>query len=295
MMKRALPEALQTFTYPFDFRIFIDRNEGDWKMPFEWHEPLEIFYVLSGKGTYFIENKIYSFEKNDLFVIGNHELHKSQLFEGDSFEALVMMFHPNMASVMQMDDGLNPLALFSERPADFSHQLRPDPLLRAKLELCFEQMMGEYKRQESYSLRSIAGLLQWLLVELQRAYAKQQPLQLVDAYAGMRMKKIVSQVFGYINKHYREDLNLSQVASALSVSPSYLSREFKQHTGFSLVEFIAMKRIRDAKELLQNSEMQVTAIGTHVGYNNITHFHWTFKKMVGISPGQYRKLSKQAR
>ena len=178
-MKRALPEALQTFTHPFDFRIFIDRNEGDWKMPFEWHEPLEIFYVLSGTGTFVIENKIYTFAKNDLFVIGNHELHKSQLFEGDSFEALVLMFHPSLASVMQVDDEMNPLALFTERTADFSHQLRPDPLLRAKLELCFEQMMGEYTRKEGYSLRSIAGLLQWLLVELQRAYAEQQPLQSV--------------------------------------------------------------------------------------------------------------------
>ena len=294
-MRQALPEALQTFTHPLDFRIFIDRNEGDWKMPFEWHEPLEIFYVLSGKGTYFIENKIYSFEKNDLFVIGNHELHKSQLVDGDSFEALVLLFHPSLVSMMGMDDGMNPLALFTERTADFSHQLRPDPLLRAKLEQCFELMMSEYARSEGYSLRSMAGLLQWLLVELQRAYAVQQPLQPANIFAGLRMKKIVSQVFAYINNHYREDLNLSQIATFLSVSPSYLSREFKQHTGYSLIEFIAMKRIRDAKELLQNSEMQVTAIGTHVGYNNITHFHWTFKKMVGVSPGQYRKMWKQAR
>lgn len=290
MDTKQLPKALQTFVDPFHFRIFIDRNEGDWKMPFEWHEPLEIFYTLSGKGRYFIEDKIYTFEAGDLFVINNYELHKSQLIDGEPFEALIIMFNANLATAMQLDDGLNPLSLFYERESP--HQLKTDSESRQKLETVFSQMKSEYEREEGFSLRSIAALLQWLLVELKRAYDRNEPLNSVGLHNSVHLKEVVSHVLEYIDKHYCEDIKLSQVAAELCVSPSYLSREFKKDTGFSLVEFISSKRIRLAREMLLKSNLQVTEIATRVGYNNVTHFHWTFKKMVGISPGQYRKMYK---
>ncbi|MFS8580545.1 MAG: helix-turn-helix domain-containing protein, partial [Novibacillus thermophilus] len=59
--------------------------------------------------------------------------------------------------------------------------------------------------------------------------------------------------------------------------------------------FISSKRIRLARELLLKSNLQVTEIAGRVGYNNVTHFHWTFKKMVGTSPGNFRKMYKQNR
>lgn len=289
MKTKQLPKALQTFVDPFLFRIFIDRNEGDWKMPFEWHESLEIFYALSGRGRYFIEDKIYTFEAGDLFVINNHELHKSQLIDGEPFEALIVMFNTNLVTAMQLDDGMDPLDLFYKREAP--HQLKTNTPLRRTIGTVFDALTAEYERDECYSIRSIASLLQWLLVELIRAYEQSKPLSRIELN-NMKVKEIVAEVLDYIDNHYCEDIRLTQIASELCVSPSYLSREFKKDTGFSLVEFIASKRIRFARDLLLGTNLQVTEIATKVGYNNVTHFHWTFKKIMGISPGQYRKVYK---
>jgi AraC-like DNA-binding protein len=285
-----LPDSLQTFRDFYNFQIFINRNEGEWRMPFEWHEPLEIFYVNSGTGKYYIDEKVYIFEPGDVFVIGNHELHKSQLINNETFEAIVLMFDPRVAGIVQLDDGVDPLALFYERSDDFSHQLKADDELKLKLTWCFRHMMDEYGRKEGFSLRSVASLLQWVLLELGKAYAKNKRYSTIERWHGALFKPVVSDALAFIDSHYQEGISLDTIAKHLCINASYLSREFKLNTGFSVVEFISFKRIWRAKEMLLYTDTQVTDIAYQVGYNNVTHFHWTFKKMMGVSPNKYRKL-----
>ncbi len=259
-------------------------------MPFEWHVPLEIFYVISGRGKYYIEDKVYIFEPGDLFVIGNHELHRSQLINNETFEVLVLMFEPQLTNILQLEDGHNPLSLFYERSEDFSHQLKFHEDLNAKLKMCFDLMIEEYGRKDGFSLRVVGSLLQWLLVELNRAYANNRRYTSVESWNGIRFKEVTNKAMEYINGHYQDDIHLKSIADQLSVNSSYLSREFKKNTGFNVMEFISFKRIWRAKELLMNTDTQVTEIAYQVGFNNVTHFHWTFKKMIGVSPNKYRKL-----
>ncbi|WP_325176708.1 AraC family transcriptional regulator [Paenibacillus alkalitolerans] len=287
-----LPESLQTFRSFYDFQIFINRNEGEWHMPFEWHKPLEIFYVRSGRGKYYIEDKVYIFEPGDLFVIGNQELHRSQLIDNEAFEVLVLMFDPQLTTFFNLDDGFNPLSIFYERSDNFSHQLKCSGPLDCKLRMCFDLMMEEYAREDGFSLRIVGSLLQWLLVELNRAYANNKRYNGVESWHGIRFKEVTKQAMDYINVHYHEDIHLKPIAEHLCVNPSYLSREFKRNTGFTVMEFISFKRIWKAKELLLHTDTRVTEIAFQVGYNNVTHFHWTFKKLIGVSPNKYRKLPK---
>lgn len=289
---RSLPKSLQTFIELFDFQIFIESNSGTWKMPLEWHRSLEIFYVLEGVGTYLIEDMSYNFKKGDLFVIGNQELHKSQLIDGQPFRAIVVMFDPELVKAIQIQDDIEPLDLFYDRPAQFSHQLEVYPTLHESIMYIFKQMIEEAERQEGYSSRGIVSLLQWLLIQLSRAYKEARGDRMVNRFSGVRMKSVINNLLDYINQHYSKDINLEQVAHELNVNPSYMSREFKKSTNFTIVEFITAKRIRLARNLLRKTNYSVTKISSEVGYNNVTHFNWTFKKMMGISPVQYRKMSK---
>lgn len=288
-----LPKAFQTFLDPFLFQIFVDRNEGDWKMPFEWHDSLEIFYTLKGKGRYYIDGKIYTFEKGDLFVIGNHELHKSQLIEGEPFEALIIMFNPKIVSMLQAGDEVDPLSIFHERPPKFSHQLKADTLNQVVLDWIFKQLQTEFEINREDSLRSIVSLLNFLLVFLKRKYEETEQISSLDCNYSFKLNDIVSKALDYVNEHFHENINLPDIAHSLSVNPSYLSREFKRVTGFTLIEFITSKKVRHAKTLLRNSFLQVTEIASEVGYNNVTHFNWMFKKIVGMSPGKYRKYTRK--
>ncbi|UCZ52804.1 AraC family transcriptional regulator [Bacillus shivajii] len=291
-MDEQLPKSLQTFVEPFHFRIFIDENEGDWKMPFEWHEYLEIFYVLDGVGTYFIEDKRYTFKTGDLFILGNYELHKSQLIDGQPFKAIILMFDPHLITKTDNSGGKDLLSLFFDRPADFSHQLKVNGNLHNKIMFLFDQMFEETENGDNRSNYTISLIMQWLLVELNRAYKNEQQINLIKSHQRLPMKKVVRNMLEFIDEHYKEDIHLEEVAKSLNVNPSYLSREFKKALGFSLIEFITSKRIRTAREMLRNTSLSVTEIASEIGYNNVTHFHWTFKKLIGISPGQFRKVSK---
>ncbi|XID90213.1 helix-turn-helix transcriptional regulator [Paenibacillaceae bacterium WGS1546] len=180
--------------------------------------------------------------------------------------------------------------MFYERSEHFSHQLICREELNRKLKPIFELMMEEYGRKEGYSLRSVGSLLQWLLIELHRAYADNARYDRVESWNGVRFKEVTKLAMDYIKANFQEDIQLRSVAEHLCVNASYLSREFKKNTGFTVMEFISFKRIWQAKEFLLNSDTQVTQIAHQVGYNNVTHFHWTFKKLIGVSPNKYRKL-----
>jgi len=289
-----LPRALQTFQEPFEFQIFVDKNKGNWKMPFEWHDSLEIFYALSGQGRMFIGDNVYHFQKGDTFVIGSKELHKSQIKDGEPFEALIVMFHPSIIHMLKTDDITDePLTIFNLRPPGFTHKVKVNREDQSFMECLFMQLQKEYEDSQEDSIRSIASLLNLLIILLKRKHTQKKKISPLYEKYSFQLNVLVSKALDHINEHYHEEIKLAKLANQLSVNPSYLSREFKRVTGVTLTEFITSKRVRHAKKALSNTLLMVTEIAGEVGYNNVTHFNWIFKKEVGMSPGEYRKYSKK--
>ncbi|HLU22376.1 MAG TPA: AraC family transcriptional regulator [Bacillaceae bacterium] len=295
MTTKQVIELSKDFSFPFKISIY--KNKGNWKMPFEWHEFLEIFYVLDGSGNYFIENKLYKFNKGDLFVIGKNELHKSQLVDDKGFDAVVIIFDHSFIQNGYSNSADDLLSPFFHRPSDFSHQLHTDKELKEKLEHSFQHLLKEYENQDDYTLSAISSLLQWLLIELKRAYGKSDDSALKH-HSRKKLKPIVSMALDYINQFYfHEDITLEKIAQQVGVSTTYLSSEFKKNTGFSIIEFITNKRVQMAIEHLLMSNLAIIDIAYKVGYKNVTHFNLVFKKLVGVSPSNYRKqhVNKQQR
>lgn len=94
----------------------------------------------------------------------------------------------------------------------------------------------------------------------------------------------------YIKENYQNDIRLSEIAQAESINPAYLSRIFSEETGETFSDYLIRYRIQIAKELLHNITVNVSEVAEQVGYNDVKHFSASFKKIVGISPKDYRKL-----
>ena len=94
----------------------------------------------------------------------------------------------------------------------------------------------------------------------------------------------------YIRKNYNKDIRLADVAEQVYLSPTYFSAIFKRETGMNFNEYLTEYRIEMAKEFLKNLEYKVTEVGEQVGYEDSKYFSKIFRKMVGISPRDYRKL-----
>ncbi len=102
--------------------------------------------------------------------------------------------------------------------------------------------------------------------------------------------KLIEVVKEYILKHYNEDITLSRVADTVYVNPNYLSEVFKAQTGESFVDYFTRIRIEKAKELIKNVKSKTYTVGELVGYDDPAYFSKVFKKVVGVSPTEYRNL-----
>lgn len=94
----------------------------------------------------------------------------------------------------------------------------------------------------------------------------------------------------YIQEKFYMPLSLEEVSESIGMSPSYLSTIFKKKTGVGFVEYLTSIRIEEAKELLSNPQRSVSETAEEVGYKDTKHFTKKFKKIVGLSPAEYRKI-----
>lgn len=101
-------------------------------------------------------------------------------------------------------------------------------------------------------------------------------------------------VMKYINGHYNEDLYLEKIALVFDTTPKYFSNYFKKEFSIGFSEYLTQIRISHAKKLLLSSKRSLSEIGEKVGYLNQATFAVAFKKNVGVPPGKYRDIHKNA-
>lgn len=100
----------------------------------------------------------------------------------------------------------------------------------------------------------------------------------------------VQQARQYIDTHYAEsDLSLQSVADSVPVSPSYLSRLLKQELGLPFIEYLTHVRVSMATQLMHDPSLRMYEIAERVGYSSQHYFSTAFRRMLGISPAEYRK------
>ncbi len=102
--------------------------------------------------------------------------------------------------------------------------------------------------------------------------------------------KLFNSCTTYINKHLFSRIDTATMAEELGLSRSYLSKEFHAQTGKTLSEFILEQKITEAKKLLRYTNKSISNIAMHLAFSSQSHFQNTFKKCVGMTPLEYKKL-----
>lgn len=101
--------------------------------------------------------------------------------------------------------------------------------------------------------------------------------------------QIIRRAQEYIQNHLGDDLSLSVVAEQVNISNNYLSSLFKLEMNQTYSAYITQKRMEKARYLLDNSDFKIYEIAEICGYNSVNHFIGVFKKLVGVTPAQYKK------
>jgi two-component system response regulator YesN len=92
----------------------------------------------------------------------------------------------------------------------------------------------------------------------------------------------------FIDNQLSQDISLEQVASLVGLTPNYFSAMFKKNTMETFVQYRIRKRMEFAKKLLSIPHYRIVDVALEVGYDDYPHFTKTFKKIIGISPSEFR-------
>lgn len=93
----------------------------------------------------------------------------------------------------------------------------------------------------------------------------------------------------YIYENLAETITLATVADHIHMNASYLSHLFKQETGENFLDFVTLKRIEKAKQLLTDMQLKNYELAERVGFTNYPHFCTVFKRVTGMTPNEYRR------
>ncbi len=96
----------------------------------------------------------------------------------------------------------------------------------------------------------------------------------------------------YINDNYQNAITLNDLSTSFGLNPAYLCRLFKKETGHTFTEFLNNIRIEKSIELLLTTNQSISQVGTAVGFNSQSYYCRQFKKLIGISPSEYRSTKK---
>ncbi len=113
-------------------------------------------------------------------------------------------------------------------------------------------------------------------------------------YPTIKHSDVVYKCIDYIKQNYDRKITLDDIAVYVSLSRSYLSKLFKDETGYSLFSYINHVRIEKSKELLLNDTISLVDVAGLCGFEDQSYFTKVFKKETGISPKRFRDNPSQA-
>lgn len=235
------------------------------------HEMMEIYYFLSGKGTYLVEGSIYPLEPGDIMILRAAETHRLIISPEEPYERIAIHFSASVLS--DMDPGKELLRPFLERPlGQHNHCSVRDPRC-AQLRSVFRDF--DFQNIPNVRLNLIGRLLLFLTA-LNGVFGEPESGRISDG-------GVSGQLVRYVNHHLFEPLSLQTVADHFYRSRSQISRIFQQATGSSFWEYVTIKRLLAARAMIQRGE-KACAVAIACGFTDYSVFYRAYTKQFGHSP-----------
>lgn len=290
-----LNKAVETFKKSIPFKVYCLKNDKISGTTEHTHDYMQIWYVMSGSCEHFINSTGYCLTKGNLFVLPPFVTHKVKISNSEDITIIGCEFSSGFINEnISMPELSNSLFDFAYlEPFLVSHEavkprLRIEGKKQLKVEELFLDMLSEYEREEKYYEINIKADLLKLLALIAREYENKSLPSSHELFE--RYREAVSSAIRYIDNNFTNTIYIEEVCKIAMMSQTYFSYIFKQITGKTFVEYLNTLRIAKARELLNTCNLTITEICLGVGFNDAAYFNKVFKKEVGLSPSQYRKL-----
>ncbi len=266
-----------------DFLITHDAQMLPVSMPmYHYHNSYELYYLVSGERYYFIKDKCYKISKGNLVFINTYDIHYTSSSSDSGFERYVINFKKDFLKGVAGNLNINLFKCF-ENPV---HVIEFDEKEQVLIEALFASILKEQQEGTPESELCVKSGLLYLLSIINR-HGKLSDAEHTEYINSTH--KTISEITGYINSNFKNNITLELISKKFFISPCYFSRSFKKYTGLPFIDYLNSVRVREAQFLLQDTNLSVFEISEKVGFKSATHFGRIFKRLTGVSPMAYRK------
>ncbi|MBZ2174072.1 AraC family transcriptional regulator [Schnuerera sp. xch1] len=246
-----------------------------------YHNGYEIIFITKGKSSFTINDKKHIFDKNSLVFLNNLERHKMDLIETPYSRHMLIIDSIYLDSIIK-DPIL--LSIFKSSSDKIKDKLTINNEHVDFIVRTFQELNSIFDKKNEFWEIEFTSKLITLVVFLYREYKDLFPL----SHISKRKQKIL-EVQSYIDENFRKDITLDNLASNFYISKYYLSHSYKEITGFTIKQYILLKRISYAKSLLYHTDRSITDIAMECGFNSQSNFIRSFSKKEKLTPLQFRK------
>ncbi|PHA02513.1 AraC family transcriptional regulator [Bacillus pseudomycoides] len=235
------------------------------------HHALAFF--TGGKGSIIIEKKRYEIKEGMLFYLCPDVLHSIEL---DAEEPLCCVtVHFSYASVSLNENKWDITNEVELLPLHFAQELKD----YYQIDTIFKRLVNSWNAKLPGYEFMTKTLLQQLLIAIYQNIKKQNR----NYSTSLKVEKIIE----YMHQNINSKITLTELSEMVQLSPTYLSRAFKDTTGYSVIEFFNKIKIDKAKELIIEGNKKVKEVAQTLGFADEFYFSRIFKRIEGISPSEF--------
>ena len=239
------------------------------------HDYYELYFLLDGERDFFVDNKMFVVPKNSIVIVPPYVMHKT---EGGPYKRINI----NVSSAY-LTHAQNEFLMKASKKSALKIS---DEHLSLIVKLLEEGAKFPVKaKNHAESLIAIAQtIISFLSI--------QDPIAVETASATLRHENgspEVLKIIYYINRNYTNQITLKELCDEFFMCKVSLCKKFKEVMHCSIMEYILQLRLNKAKALLREGNKSIEEIAGLCGFSSANYFGLIFKKVVGLSPLNYKK------
>lgn len=245
-----------------------------------------IFYVISGNGTFYLEDKCYPIECGSLVYYPAGVKYYPCSSEDEPFNFITINFDYTINNIKKTQV-IFPVHVVDYREENIIEKIffsdasvLNDALVinnMQSIEHYLNEIVKEYTGRNDVYQEIASGLLKVVLSMIVR-----------NAVSEKKNSISLERLLSYIHKNYYKNINNISIGKSLNYHPYYLNSIIKKYKGVSLHKYIMSYRIKTAINLILTTDMPIYEIAEKTGFVNANHFSNYFKKATGKTPSYYR-------
>lgn len=261
-----------------NFKLFHLTDHSLEEPDYHYHDFDKVIIFIKGRISYTIEGRSYDLQPHDIVLVNQNHIHKPFIDTSIPYERIIIYISREFIDTYKTED-YDLSYCFQKAKEEASYVLRvPNTKNNTLLKSTIKLTQSFYDKEYASQLKQQLDVLEFM-IHLNRASLQNR----FDYVSTTSHNQKILDIMEYINTHLTKQITIDTIAEHFFISKYYMMRSFKEETGYTVLDYITMKRMILAKQLIEKG-LPLTEVALDCGYNGYSTFYRTYKRFYDKSP-----------